>query len=73
MGEELEFIIPRSQVGHNIYKTQTWITHTNTKSVFISRVITLDALLSAYKCLLDDDAYSFTSINSSDARVRAKK
>lgn len=35
MGEELDSIIPRSHVGHNIYKTRTWITHTNTKSVFI--------------------------------------
>lgn len=34
----------RSHAGHNIYKTQTWITHTNTKSVFIYWVITLDAL-----------------------------
>lgn len=31
-------IIQRSQVGHNIYTTETWITHTNTKtkSVFIA-------------------------------------
>lgn len=66
-GENLKSIILRSQVGHNIYNIQTWITNTNTKgeNVFIDRVITLKALrmsrvillelVCVYKCVIDSE------------------
>lgn len=31
VGEKLKSIILRSQVGHNIYNVQTWITNINTR------------------------------------------
>lgn len=37
-------IIQRSQVGHNIYSTETWITHANTKTKSVFIVISVNAL-----------------------------
>lgn len=74
VGENLKSIILRSQVGHNIYNIQTWITNTNTKgeNVFIDRVITLKALRMSRVILLElvcvykrviDSELSFTMLS----------
>lgn len=68
VGEKIKAIILRSQVGHNIYDIQTWITNTNTKgkNVFIHWVITLKALrmstvtslVCVYKSVIDSELLS---------------